>query len=103
LAKREKKRIQEEMKTVEEKMDSYFEKFPTQISLDEAKSQISVLLARKDDILRLEEQSWLLKSRAIWLKSGERDTKIFHKFAEGRRKTNTIWDIQSVNGDTLSS
>ena len=45
------------------------------------------------------EETWRLKSRATWLAEGDRNTKFFHKFATGRRKDNSIWEINL--GDRL--
>jgi len=88
---------------VDEKLDYFFKNYPSQIFPDNVKNQISKLMERKGDILRIEEQSIHLKSRAIWLKCGDKNTKFFHEFAEGRRKVNTICDIQNKSGDILSS
>lgn len=52
--------------------------------------------------LLIEEQSWRLKSRAVWLKTGDKNTKFFHKFAFGRRSANAIWHIEE-NGNTIHS
>jgi len=44
-----------------------------------------------------------LKSRAIWLKEGNRNIKIFHKYANVRKNVNTIWKIKNRNGDAVFS
>jgi hypothetical protein len=44
-------------------------------------------------IISIEESTWSLRSRAIWINKGDKNTKFFHKFATQRRSQNTIWDI----------
>jgi hypothetical protein len=39
--------------------------------------QIKILEAERDKILQAEEEKWRLRSRAIWLKSGDKNTKFF--------------------------
>ena len=44
------------------------------------------------------EESWRLKSRAIWLECGDENTKFFHAFARGRKAANTIWCLKDEEG-----
>eukprot|EP00253_Pinus_taeda_P002898 PITA_02898 len=69
----------------------------------EKKNKIRDLTARKNELLLKEEITWRLKSRALWLREGDRNSKFFHSFANARRKINTIWNIRDSGGDFLST
>lgn len=45
---------------------------------------------QRDNMLRTDEILWRQRSRAVWLKDGDRNTKKFHSNADQRRKTNAI-------------
>jgi hypothetical protein len=49
-------------------------------------------------ILFVEESTWRLRSRAILLNNGDKNTKFFHKYATLRRSQNNIWDIEDESG-----
>jgi hypothetical protein len=65
-------------------------------------TQIKLLEAERDKILQAEEEKWRLRSRAIWLKSGDKNTKFFHSYASFRRNKNHIWEIRDESGDLHS-
>lgn len=65
--------------------------------------RIKELQRGKCKILEQEEASWRLKSRAIWLKEGDRNSIFFHRFASSRRENNSIWKIKDGKGDFLYS
>lgn len=65
-------------------------------------SRIKEIEQEKRNILLIEEQTWRLKSRVVWLNEGDRNTKFFHAFAKGRRAYNSIWHIDE-DGSNLSS
>ena len=48
----------------------------------------------------LEEVSWRQKSREIWLKEGDRNTRFFHRMANSHRRRNSITSIR-INGRKL--
>jgi len=60
---------------------------------DDSKTLLSQLLGQKSKILQEKEELWRLKSRAIWLKAGDSNTKYFHNIANGRKASNTIWKL----------
>jgi len=57
----------------------------------EAKTTLLKLEERRNKLLKEKEELWRLKSKAIWLKSGDENTKFFQAFAKGRKCSNTIW------------
>jgi len=89
--------------TLELVMNEVFSDNPTGIYSEKEKDRLTDLEARKQTLLRLEEEEWRLKSRAIWVKSGDSNTAFFHKFANHRRVTNVVWDIVNYEGVTVSS
>eukprot|EP00253_Pinus_taeda_P020014 PITA_20014 len=51
---------------------------------------IKELEEKKQMILHFQEVTWQLKSRELWLKEGDRNTKFFRRYANYRRNFNTI-------------
>jgi hypothetical protein len=54
-------------------------------------------------VLRKEEEEWRLKSRALWLPTGNRNTTYFHKQCKARRGASQIKRINIGDNATLSS
>lgn len=72
-------------------------------SLDEKSFEaLKKLEQKKEELLVQEEKEWRLKSRAIWLAHGDKNSKNFHNFASARRNMNTIWEIQDAQGLLIS-
>jgi hypothetical protein len=55
----------------------------------------------RNEILRAEEEQWRLRSRALWLDNGDKNSKYFHKYASYNRVKKHIWQIDNTFG-TLS-
>jgi len=72
-------------------------------STQASKDRILFLEKRQSQILLEKEEEWRLKSRAIWLKSGDENTSFFHKYAKGRKSVNTIWSLKNEEGREVSS
>eukprot|EP00253_Pinus_taeda_P006972 PITA_06972 len=84
-------KIREELKALESvDADGY--------STQASKDRILSLEKSQNQILLAKEEEWRLKSRAIWLKSGDENTSFFHNYAKGRKFTNTIWSLKDEEG-----
>lgn len=51
-----------------------------------------------DTVLRAEETMWFQRSRALWLKDGDRNSKFYHQKATLRKHRNTIKEIENAEG-----
>ncbi|KAG6624838.1 hypothetical protein CIPAW_16G055100 [Carya illinoinensis] len=60
-------------------------------------AQKLVLVVDLERIILLEETSWPQKSRALWLKEGDRSTKFFHRIANSHRRSNNI-EMLKIDG-----
>ena len=49
-------------------------------------------------MLDIEEKELRLKSRALWLEDGDKNSKVFHNYATHRRNINTICEIKNHEG-----
>ncbi|XP_024038343.1 uncharacterized protein LOC112097373 [Citrus clementina] len=64
--------------------------------IKEVERQIQYMLA--DD-----EIYWKQRSRADWLKGGDKNTKFFHHKASSRKKKNRIWGIENAAGNWIEN
>jgi hypothetical protein len=65
------------------------------LSLDES-SHLKLLESNRNAILLNDENCWRLRSRATWLKSGDANTRYFHKLASYNRNKKLIQSINSM-------
>jgi hypothetical protein len=68
---------------------------------DEATSQQQRIQLSIEQILEQEELKWVQRSRANWMKSGDRNTHFFHNFATGRKKRNLIKKLSDANNNMV--
>jgi hypothetical protein len=64
---------------------------------EEETVDLADLETNRADILREQENAWRLRSRATWLKSGDANTKYFHKIATHNRSKKSIWNIDCTD------
>ena len=64
----------------------------------ESKEILTQMEERRNQLLLAKEETWRLKSRALWLASGDEITKFFHAYARGRKAENTIWSLRDEEG-----
>ena len=69
----------------------------------ESKVHLLRIEGRRTYLLLEREETWNLKSRAIWLDCRDDNTKIFHAYARGRKAANTIWSLKDEQGEANSS
>jgi hypothetical protein len=70
---------------------------------DDLKDQEIRVNQKLEDRKKQEEILWKQKSRVLWLKEGECNTKFFHRTAIQRRHSNKITHLISDEGETIHS
>lgn len=65
-------------------------------------STLRLLEQDRNGILQEEEEQWRLRSRALWMTSGDKNSKYFHKIASQNRIKKHIWEIKRQNGELIS-
>lgn len=69
----------------------------------ELRDKLIELTVIRGNILKDIEETWRLRSRAIWLREGDDNSKFSHKFSNGRRVINTIWKLKNEQGAEVDS
>eukprot|EP00253_Pinus_taeda_P001601 PITA_01601 len=65
---------------------------------DRKAKQNEEFIRTSEELQKIEKEEWRLKSRAIWLKAGDENSKFFHNYAKGRKSANTIWSLKNGEG-----
>ncbi|XP_048624014.1 uncharacterized protein LOC106417447 [Brassica napus] len=63
--------------------------------------EIAAALKELTDALKAEEMFWKQKSRVLWLREGDKNTKFFHALTKQRRARNKITQLMDVNGNIV--
>ncbi|KAK9988414.1 hypothetical protein SO802_028653 [Lithocarpus litseifolius] len=70
-----------------------------EVVTDESKVEYLSVSKQLDDLLLKQEIYWAQRSRILWLKHGDKNTKFFHSKASQRRRKNFIKGIQCTQGN----
>lgn len=100
---RKKKKDKQALLDIQKKLCFLLNSSSTDCMTFERRNQIRELEKAKQVLLHEEEASWRLKSRALWLREGDRNSKYFHKYANARRSKNTIWHTEDGRGGLFYS
>jgi hypothetical protein len=65
-------------------------------------TSLRILETERNALLKEEEDKWRLRSRALWLSSGDKNTRYFHKLTSYNRVRKHIWQIKNGEGDFVS-
>ncbi len=65
------------------------------------RAQSNSLVAELERLTLMDEICWWQKSKALWLKEGDKNSKFFHQIANSHHKTNTIGQLD-IDGNISS-
>ena len=99
--KREKEDL--ELKSIEANLRDFLQEADGGFVSVESRDRLMGMEKRRQVLLEEKEARWRLKSRAIWMKAGDENTKFFQAYAKGRRMNNTIWELENENGEQIST
>ncbi|KAK1661707.1 hypothetical protein QYE76_049866 [Lolium multiflorum] len=68
---------------------------------DEATAKIQAIQLEIENLHEQDELKWVQRSRANWMKSGDRNTTFFHNFATARKKINLIKQLKDEGSNWI--
>ena len=86
--------INKQTANLRKQLENPWKRQPSVARDKEIKSVSSIL----DELLHREELMWRQRSRALWLREGDKNTKYFQCKASWRRKRNTISKLKDEEG-----
>jgi hypothetical protein len=101
--KRKKQQLEQDIISMEEALQSLYDSEKGGFSTPTEKEALLSLEKNRRELLQAREEEWRQKSRALWLHSGDENTKFFQAYAKGRKLENTIWGLKDQMGRQLSS
>jgi hypothetical protein len=87
---------------IEPNLETFFRQKNVGTINEETKQQGKQLEMDRNKLLLEEEERWRQKSRAIWIKSDDKNTKFFHNFINYRRNKKFLWEIRDEDGNVHS-
>jgi hypothetical protein len=88
--------------SIEQQFFDLFSKSPTHIFKAEDLVSLQNITQRKNEILSIDEATWRLRSRVIWIEKGDKNTSFLHKYVTRRCNQNTIWDLLDAEGNSIT-
>lgn len=82
--------VQKRLKSLKERLHL----LEAQNKLHETTSEIKEVRNEINEMITREEVMWKQRSRALWLKCGDENTKFFHATASQRRRRNKIEGLE---------
>jgi len=92
-----------ELQSIEDDIERLYHRCPSGVFAEDDRALFENLSIKKNEILNIEEAAWRMKSRALWIKAGDNNTKFFHAFANQRRINNSIWELNDGSGNRISA
>ncbi len=93
--------IFKEKSILEGKLESIHKSWISGNITEESKEKEKDLMTQWHQRSLQEETLWKQKSRVLWLKEGEQNSKFFHRSTLDYRNTNKILNLKNASGDTL--
>ena len=67
--------------------------------LAERKKRLLLLDGKSRKLLKVQEETIRPKSRMVWLKAGDNNSKLFHRFSNHCRNTISVWGLKDSKGN----